>query len=55
MEPELTFRTDLYRSAAPFYDRYRPPYPDALLEELTSLRATEMAASLPSRVSFTAA
>ena len=35
MEPELVFRTDLYRSTASFYDRYRPPYPDALLEELT--------------------
>ncbi len=35
MEPELVFRTDLYRGTASFYDRYRPPYPDALLEELT--------------------
>jgi SAM-dependent methyltransferase len=42
MEPELAFRTDLYRGAAPFYDRYRPPYPDALLEELTRrLRLSE--------------
>lgn len=34
MEPELAFRTDLYRGAAPFYDRYRRPYPDSLFEDL---------------------
>jgi SAM-dependent methyltransferase len=34
MERELAFRTDLYRGTAPFYDRYRPPYPEALLEDL---------------------
>ena len=27
------FRTDLYRGTAPYYDRYRPPYPAALLDE----------------------
>jgi SAM-dependent methyltransferase len=31
-EPE--FRTDLYRGTAPFYDRFRPPYPDALMDDL---------------------
>jgi SAM-dependent methyltransferase len=35
MEPELGYRTDLYRGTAAFYDRYRPPYPDAPLEGLT--------------------
>ena len=30
----LGFRTDLYRGTAPFYDRYRPPYPDTLLDDL---------------------
>jgi hypothetical protein len=35
MEPEHAFRTDLYRGTAPFYDRYRPQYPVALLEDLT--------------------
>ena len=34
MERELAFRTDLYRGTAAFYDRYRPPYPAALLEDL---------------------
>ncbi len=34
MEPELSFRTDLYRGTAPYYDRYRPPYPEALFEDL---------------------
>jgi SAM-dependent methyltransferase len=31
---ELEFRTDLYRGTAPFYDRFRPPYPDALMDDL---------------------
>jgi SAM-dependent methyltransferase len=31
---ELRFRTDLYRGTAPFYDRYRPPYPDELMDDL---------------------
>ena len=30
----LNFRPDLYRGAAGYYDRYRPPYPDALIEDL---------------------
>lgn len=30
----MTFRPDLYRGTAPFYDRYRPPYPPQLLDEL---------------------
>jgi SAM-dependent methyltransferase len=34
MEPELTFRTDLYRGTAAYYARYRPPYPAFLLEDL---------------------
>ena len=34
MEPELTFRTDLYRGTAPYYHRFRPPYPEVLLEDL---------------------
>jgi SAM-dependent methyltransferase len=36
MEPELTFRTDLYRGTAAFYARYRPPYPASLLEDLAA-------------------
>lgn len=28
------FRADLYRGTAPDYDRYRPPYPAALFEDL---------------------
>ena len=34
MAPELFYRKDLYRGTAPYYDRYRPPYPDALLDDL---------------------
>jgi SAM-dependent methyltransferase len=30
----LNFRPDLYRGTAGYYDRYRPPYPDALIEDL---------------------
>jgi SAM-dependent methyltransferase len=36
MDPELTFRTDLYRGTAAFYARYRPPYPASLLEDLAA-------------------
>jgi SAM-dependent methyltransferase len=32
---ELRFHTDLYRGTAPFYDRYRPPYPEELTADLT--------------------
>jgi SAM-dependent methyltransferase len=28
------FRADLYRGTAPFYDRYRLPYPDVLIDDL---------------------
>lgn len=31
---QLRFRTDLYKGTAPFYDRFRPPYPDNLLDDL---------------------
>lgn len=34
MEPELSFRTDLYRGTAPYYDRFRIPYPEPMLEDL---------------------
>ena len=34
MTPDPGFRTDLYRGTAPFYDRYRTPYPDALFDDL---------------------
>lgn len=34
MEPELRFRPDLYRGTAPYYDRFRPPYPRSLLDDL---------------------
>jgi SAM-dependent methyltransferase len=30
----LDFRPDLYRGTADYYDRYRPPYPDALIDDL---------------------
>lgn len=35
MGPDLSFRTDLYRGTAPYYDRYRRPYPGALLDDLS--------------------
>jgi ubiquinone/menaquinone biosynthesis C-methylase UbiE len=28
------FRSDLYKGTAPYYDRFRPPYPTALLNDL---------------------
>ncbi len=34
MDEELRFRTDLYRGTASFYDRFRLPYPDALVHDL---------------------
>lgn len=34
MKGELRFRTDLYRGTAPFYDRYRRPYPQDLLNDI---------------------
>jgi SAM-dependent methyltransferase len=34
MTGDLGFRTDLYRGTAPYYDRYRPPYPPALFDDL---------------------
>jgi SAM-dependent methyltransferase len=30
----VNFRPDLYRGVAVYYDRYRPPYPDALIDDL---------------------
>ena len=36
MDEDLIFRTDLYRGTAAFYDRYRPPYPDALIADLVA-------------------
>jgi SAM-dependent methyltransferase len=30
----VRFRPDLYRGTAPYYDRYRPPYPEALFADL---------------------
>lgn len=33
-QADLRFRTDLYRGTAPFYDRYRPPYPEPLFHDL---------------------
>ncbi len=34
MERDIAFRSDLYRGTAPYYDRYRPPYPEAVFEDL---------------------
>ena len=34
MEPEPAFGADLYRGTAPYYDRYRPAYPDTLFDDL---------------------
>ena len=33
---ELDFRPDLYRGTAVYYDRYRPAYPDALIDHLAA-------------------
>jgi ubiquinone/menaquinone biosynthesis C-methylase UbiE len=32
--PELRYREDLYRGTAEHYDRFRPPYPAVLLDDL---------------------
>jgi tRNA/tmRNA/rRNA uracil-C5-methylase (TrmA/RlmC/RlmD family) len=32
--PEIEYRTDLSRGTAFFYDRFRPPYPQNLLDDL---------------------
>jgi SAM-dependent methyltransferase len=34
MSGEPQFRRDLYQGTAPYYDRFRPPYPAALLDQL---------------------
>jgi SAM-dependent methyltransferase len=34
MDEELTFAADLYQGTAGFYDRYRLPYPEAMLADL---------------------
>jgi SAM-dependent methyltransferase len=34
MPPEPEFRADLYRGTAPFYDAFRIPYPQDLLDDL---------------------
>lgn len=34
MTKDPEFRSDLYRGTAPDYDRYRPPYPDVLFDDL---------------------
>ena len=35
MADEVRFAPDLYRGSAGYYDRYRLPYPEALIEDLT--------------------
>jgi SAM-dependent methyltransferase len=34
MAGEPAFRTDLYKGTAEYYDRFRPPYPAALIDDL---------------------
>ena len=34
MSGELHYRNDLYRGTAAYYDRFRPPYPPVLLDDL---------------------
>jgi SAM-dependent methyltransferase len=34
MEDEVRFAADLYRGAAGYYDRYRLPYPEVMIEDL---------------------
>lgn len=36
MSRDLEFRKDLFQGTASYYDRYRPPYPEALLADLCS-------------------
>jgi SAM-dependent methyltransferase len=39
MDSELQFTADLYHGAAGYYDRYRLPYPDAMIEYVTGQAA----------------
>ena len=34
MDDEVRFAADLYRGTAGYYDRYRLPYPEAMIEDL---------------------
>ena len=34
MAGELRYRTDLFKGTAEYYDRFRPPYPAVLLDDL---------------------
>ena len=34
MDDEVRFRPDLYRGSAGYYDRYRLPYPEAMIADL---------------------
>jgi ubiquinone/menaquinone biosynthesis C-methylase UbiE len=36
VDDEVRFATDLYRGTAGYYDRYRLPYPEAMIEDLAS-------------------
>ncbi len=34
MDDKLHFAVDLYQGTAEYYDRYRLPYPEAMIEDL---------------------
>jgi SAM-dependent methyltransferase len=44
--PSSEFRIDLYEGTAPYYDRYRPPYPTALFDDLRLRAAASRRGSL---------
>lgn len=58
MEPTPQFRSDLYQGTAEYYDRFRVPYPAALIDDLVSRAAVSGTGRLldlacgPGRVTF---
>ena len=38
MDDKLHFAVDLYHGTAEYYDRYRLPYPEAMIEDLIARR-----------------
>jgi hypothetical protein len=39
MDNDIEFTSDLYRGTAAYYDRYRLPYPDAMIADLVERAA----------------
>ena len=46
MDDVVRFATDLYRGSAGYYDRYRLPYPEAMLADLVQRAPPQLGASM---------